>query len=1345
MANSFVRYTGNGSTTAYAVPFSYRLTTDVTVTINGVTKTVTSDYTYNSAGTQITFTSAPASNAAIEIRRTTSQTSRLTDYASGSVLTEDDLDTDSTQGFFMSQEAIDDAGDKISLDNADFQWSAGSKRIKNITDPTGAQDAATKNYLENTWLTPANKTALTTVNANIANINAVNSNASNVNAVSANNANVTTVANNIGSVNTVASDITKVVAVANDLAEAVSEIETVADDLNETTSEIDTVSNNIANVNTVGGISSDVSTVAGISGNVTTVAGISSDVTAVSGNSANVTAVAGNATNINAVNANSSNINAVNSNASNINSTASNETNINTVATNIGSVNTVATDITKVISVANDLAEAISEVETVADDLNETSSEIDTVSNNIANVNNVGNNIANVNTVAGVSADVTTVADNDANVTTVADNDANITTVATGISNVNTVATNVANVNAVAANSTNINAVNSNSSNINAVNTNSANINTVAGIDSDVTTVANDGTDIGTVATNIASVNTVAGNNANVTAVAGNNSNISAVATNATNINAVNANSANINTVAGNNTNINTVAGIDSDVTGVADIASAVTAVNSNSSNINTVSGNNSNVSTVAGISGNVTTVAGIASDVTAVAGDATDIGTVAGIASAVSAVNSNSSNINAVNSNSSNINTVAANNSNITTVANADSNITAVAGNASNINTVGAAIANVNSVGGNIANVNTVAGNLASVNTFGEQYRIGTSDPTTSLNEGDLFYNSTNNTLKVYDGTGWTAGVTAGSGFLPLTGGGLTGALTTNSTIDGRDVATDGTKLDGIEASATADQTNDEIKAAVEAASDSNTFTDADHTKLNGIEASATADQTGAEIKSAYEGESNTNAFTDALQTKLNGIETSATADQTKSDIDALNIDADTLDGQHGSYYTGYTDTAVSNLVDSSPAALNTLNELASALGDDANFSTTVNNNIATKLATAGGTMTGDLKLNDNVKAKFGTGNDLEIYHNGSDSYIDDNGTGDFGIRSNGTKITLNRISDGHEGLKYTLGGSLLIKHDNNNRLETTAAGVDVTGNIALTGTVDGVDIASRDAVLTSTTTTANNALPKAGGTITGDLTLTGASNNAVWDSSNNSLDFADSAQLRFGAGADLKIFHDGSDSHIVDSGTGNLKISTSALQIMNAAGNENLVLGTQDGAVNLYHDNSKKLETTSGGITVTGGIAYTSGNISKNSGEMTIRNTANNQNISLQTNSSGSNIEALKINSGGNVDVLNGSITASGNVTAYSDERLKSDIKTIDNALDKVSQMRGVTFTKDDKLSSGVIAQEMEQVAPELVQDGEYKSVAYGNTVGYLIEAIKELKAEVADLKCKKECECE
>ena len=347
-----------------------------------------------------------------------------------------------------------------------------------------------------------------------------------------------------------------------------------------------------------------------------------------------------------------------------------------------------------------------------------------------------------------------------------------------------------------------------------------------------------------------------------------------------------------------------------------------------NDMNVLGTSANVTNMDTVAGISGNVTTAAGISGNITTVAGISSDVTGVAGISSAVSGVNSNSSNINAVNSNSSNINTVAGDSTAINNVSGVISDIQTANSNSSNINTVAGAITNVNNVGGNIANVNTVAGNLTSVNAFGETYRIGSSNPTSSLDVGDLFYNTSDTTLKVYDGAGWTAGVTAGSGFLPLTGGGLTGALTTNSTLDGRDVSVDGTKLDGIEDNATADQTNDEIKAAVEAASDSNTFTDADHTKLNAIEASATADQT-------------------------------------KSDIDALNIDADTLDGQHGSYYTGYTDTAVSNLVDSSPAALNTLNELAAALGDDANFSTTVSNSIGTKLPKAGGAMTGAITTN--------------------------------------------------------------------------------------------------------------------------------------------------------------------------------------------------------------------------------------------------------------------------------------------------------------------------------------------------------------------------------------------
>lgn len=97
-------------------------------------------------------------------------------------------------------------------------------------------------------------------------------------------------------------------------------------------------------------------------------------------------------------------------------------------------------------------------------------------------------------------------------------------------------------------------------------------------------------------------------------------------------------------------------------------------------------------------------------------------------------------------------------------------------------------------------------------------------------------------------------------------------------------------------------------------------------------------------------------------------------------------------------------------------------------------------------------------------------------------------------------------------------------------------------------------------------------------------------------------------------------------------------------------------------------------------------------------------------------------------------------GTFTASGDVVAFSDEKLKDNIQTLDGS--KVFDMRGVSFNRNDqdsKLSSGVIAQELEDIAPELIHESEdgTKGVAYGNTVGYLIEAIKLLKAEVDDLK--------
>jgi hypothetical protein len=107
----------------------------------------------------------------------------------------------------------------------------------------------------------------------------------------------------------------------------------------------------------------------------------------------------------------------------------------------------------------------------------------------------------------------------------------------------------------------------------------------------------------------------------------------------------------------------------------------------------------------------------------------------------------------------------------------------------------------------------------------------------------------------------------------------------------------------------------------------------------------------------------------------------------------------------------------------------------------------------------------------------------------------------------------------------------------------------------------------------------------------------------------------------------------------------------------------------------------------------------------------------------------------KALVVDGSKNISSI-GTLSAS-EVTATSDERLKSDIKTIDNALEKVMNMRGVSFTKQAEKGIGVIAQEVEKIIPEVVHDGEYKSVAYGNMVGVLIEAIKEQQKQIDELK--------
>ena len=436
--------------------------------------------------------------------------------------------------------------------------------------------------------------------------------------------------------------------------------------------------------------------------------------------------------------------------------------------------------------------------------------------------------------------------------------------------------------------------------------------------------------------------------------------------------------------------------------------------------------------------------------------------------------------------------------------------------------------------------------------------------------------------------------------------------------------------------------------------------------------------------------------------------------------------------------------------------------------------------------------------------------------------------------VLSSSNSDSLVDFGAGTKDVFCTLPASKAVIEDSNNN-------VNIGSNIIVGGTVDGVDIAARDLVLTSTTTTATNAnttanaaLPKAGGTMTGnishasDFTLDmggeinldadggkvrfkdagteigrvvidnnqdleivasvddkdikfrgsdGGSNITALtlDMSsegslvvNSNVKYPDNGKAIFGAGGDLQIFHQSSDniSKIVDSSSsGIFKILGDSVRIRSSDDSKASANFDAAGAIELHHNNSKKLETTSGGVTVTGTLSATtisgalSGNISQftnNSGYVT--------SSGVTSVATGNGLSGGTITSTGTLTMsgsFSGGFSATGNLTAFSsDERLKNFKGKIENALDKVDQLNGYYYEWNDVAKNldggksfkdgievGVSAQEIEKVLPEVVTeapivkienlDVDYKTVYYDKIVPLLIEAIKELRAEVKKLK--------
>ena len=315
-----------------------------------------------------------------------------------------------------------------------------------------------------------------------------------------------------------------------------------------------------------------------------------------------------------------------------------------------------------------------------------------------------------------------------------------------------------------------------------------------------------------------------------------------------------------------------------------------------------------------------------------------------------------------------------------------------------------------------------------------------------------------------------------------------------------------------------------------------------------------------------------------------------------------------------------------------------------------------------------------------DNVQARFGDAGDLRIYHNGSNSFISDTGTGLLVISSNHLQVYNAGISEFM--ITALENGAVNLYYDGSKKFETTNTGVSVTGDVFVsggditlsgTGRIQGVDTvsASTDAANKAYVDSAVAGSPQ--GTVTGSGTSTrvafwssgsalSSDGDLFWDNTNkylgvgtslpsNPLDvsgnftlqgnqyMADNYQIILGNGSDLKIFHDGTDSRIQDSGNGLLKLQGSAVYLQHTTNGTTFtnMIEAISTYVKLNYSGSTKLETASNGVNITGlinisGDAYVQGgDIHMNSNINVISNSGSDVNLIIGDVANNDSIEQI------------------------------------------------------------------------------------------------------------------
>ena len=551
----------------------------------------------------------------------------------------------------------------------------------------------------------------------------------------------------------------------------------------------------------------------------------------------------------------------------------------------------------------------------------------------------------------------------------------------------------------------------------------------------------------------------------------------------------------------------------------------------------------------------------------------------------------------------------------------------------------------------------------------------------------------------------------------------------------------------------------------------------------------------------------------------------------------------------------TAYVTTALANLVDSAPSTLNTLNELAAALGDDANFSTTVTNSIAAKAPLASPTFTSNINGGDGVELRLGDSQDILFKHHAggyghlenktgtlymdSETFTirtdtDDLGTALFidasqkvgiGMNSPVSKVHIQgpsastytgggpsdvlRVSSssagawiatdfdgmfGYMGLddsttakfaaynyatstegNIILGQSrMYIKNNGNVGIgETSPSGkLHVSGHTSsiasiFEGNGNGDTVPVQLKVKANNGTTSTQGLYGNAGSASGDNTIclgtSGTSGVIVDNVGKTGINTTPDTllHLKDTGGIELRLEADSNNSGQEDcfirfytdgktqeglAGMDNNNSST-----LFGSNTENaMVFGTVSNLPTLFAtNNTERMKINAGGDIE---VAAASGS------EFKVNSTGSGGNdvgLSTQLPGYAANLYSNFFSSGNNIYfVLGGSyvgyIASNGSYNA-SDERLKENITDLTGSLDKIKQLRGVNFTWKDSNRGvgnniGFIAQEVESIIPEVVDDGglpstddgesPMKHVSYEHVVPHLVEAIKELEARVKEL---------